>query len=175
MANPLLETSGSASTITPAPAAAASTPPGDESAPSRRDSWVVGPVVGSVLGVVTVLMVIYFTRRNLRLKALAALAAKEMREEDEAADDSCESMQAKSQLQEEPVEMTELEHRPIYELPAAEPVGSELNTPRDGTMDPIEEWPLPISPLPAMFALAEIRDERAGNNNSPKHDTYYNP
>ena len=138
-------------------------------------SWIIGPVLGSLLGVATVFIVIYFTRRKHRLETPATEVPKDITEEDDAGDDSGESTQGSAQLHAESVEMRELENTQVYELPAPEPVGSELNTPRDGHMDPIEEWPLPLSPLPLLFAMTELRDERAGNNNSPKHDTYYNP
>jgi hypothetical protein len=133
-------------------------------------SWVIGPVIGSILGMATVVVVIYFTRRKQLHDALAIEAAKDIKEEE---DDSGDSTQGKLQLHSESVEMRELENNEVHELPAVEPVGSELNTPREGTMDPIEEWPLPLSPLPLLFAMTELRDERAGHNNSPKHETYY--
>jgi hypothetical protein len=125
--------------------------------------------------VATVLIVIYFTRRKYRLDAVAMNAVKDTKEEDDIADDSGESTQAQPQSPSESMEMGELENNEVYELAAAEPVGSELNTPRDGTADSSEQWPLPITPLRALFAMSEIRDERAGNNTSPQHDTYYNP
>ncbi len=40
-----------------------------------------------------------------------------------------------------------------------------------------EDWPLsplPLSPVPLLFAMSELRDERA-ENVSPKHDTFYHP
>jgi hypothetical protein len=70
----------------------------------------------------------------------------------------------------------ELENREVHELPALEPVGSELNTPMEARMRE-EDWPvspMPLSPLPLLFAMSEMRDERAGNV-SPKHDTFYHP
>jgi hypothetical protein len=105
---------------------------------------------------------------------MAVEAPKDIREDDDDAGDSGDSTQGQSQLHSESLEMGELANNEVHELPAVEPVGSELNTPRDGTMDPKEEWPLPLSPLPLLFAMTELRDERAGNNNSPKHETYYN-
>jgi hypothetical protein len=62
----------------------------------------------------------------------------------------------------------------VVELPAPEPVGMELRTPKSGTVEPPEEWPLPLSPLPLLFAMAELRDERTRWNESPRHETYYN-
>ena len=118
-------------------------------------------------------IVIYFTRRKFLLDALAVAASKDIKEEDDMGDDSGESTETKSDVHPENFEMGELETHEVHELPAVEPVGSELNNSTDGTMKP-EEWPLPITPLRALFAMAEIRDERAGNNGSPQHDTYYN-
>lgn len=85
--------------------------------------------------------------------------------EKEEGDDSAESQSGH----------VELENTEVHELAAPEAVGSELSTPRDGHMDPIEEWPLPLSPLTQLFAMTELRDKRAENNNSLKHETYYNP
>jgi hypothetical protein len=123
---------------------------------------------------VTVIVVIYFTRRKQRSDVPAVEAEKDVREDD---DDSGESTQTAQdpQLHSESVVMGELANNEVFEMPAQEPVGSELNTPRDGTMNSNEEWPLPLSPLPLLFAMTELRDEREGNNNSPKHETYYNP
>lgn len=63
----------------------------------------------------------------------------------------------------------------VHELPAAEPVGSELSTPMEARMRDLD-WPLsplPLSPLPLLFAMSEMRD-RVGDQ-SPKHDTFYHP
>ncbi len=92
------------------------------------------------------------------------------------------------------MEAKELESTEVHELPALETVGSELNTPMearprirlggDGIMeesdiDPDEEWamqsPLPLSPLPLLFAMTELRDERMGRSESLRHETYYHP
>jgi hypothetical protein len=69
----------------------------------------------------------------------------------------------------------ELDNSEVHELPAVEPVGFELLTPRDETDNPATDWPLPLSPLPALFAMTEIRDERTGADCSPKHQTFYHP
>lgn len=93
-------------------------------------------------------------------------------------DDLSPTDPGKPQLHSECVSPRELENSEIVlpaELPALEPVGMELLTPRDVTSYPEKEWPLPISPLPALFAEAEIRDERAGKSESPKHETFYHP
>jgi hypothetical protein len=39
---------------------------------------------------------------------------------------------------------------------------------------PISPLPLPLSPLPLLFAMSEMRDDRAGNA-SPRHETFYHP
>jgi hypothetical protein len=165
-------------TITPAPVALSPPPtptstPQDTRSQNVNKSWIVGPVIGSILGIATVAIVIYFTRRKQRRDEEAMVAEKTARVTEPEEDNSGDSTQGKPQLHSESVIPKELETHEVYELAAVEPVGSELNTPKDGKMDPIEEWPLPITPLRAMFAMTEIRDERAGNNESPKHETYY--
>lgn len=164
-------------TITPAPLAQTTTsePDATDSQQPLNKSWVIGPVVGSVLGLATVIAVVYLTRRKQHQDALAAKAQKDDNEDEDDSGESTQTTTQQAQLHSESMEMRELETNEVFEMPAAEPVGSELSTPRDGTMNPIEEWPLPLSPLPLLFAMTELRDEREGNNNSPKHDTYYNP
>jgi hypothetical protein len=132
-------------------------------------TWIAGPVLGSILGMVMVFLVIYFRRQKQRVDILAVEAAKDMKDEE---DDSGDSSQGISRLHPNTVELGELDNTEVHELAAVEPVGLELNTPRDAIMDPMEEWPLPLSPLPLLFAMTELRDERAGNDHSPKHDTY---
>ena len=61
---------------------------------------------------------------------------------------------------------------PPLELPAIEPVGTELLAPSDKQG---KEWSLPILPLPALFAMSEIRDERTGTDEGSKHETFYHP
>ncbi|KAG0647812.1 hypothetical protein D0Z07_5745 [Hyphodiscus hymeniophilus] len=95
---------------------------------SLSKSRITGPVVGSVLGIATVLIVIYFTRRKFILDARAIEPSRDIKEMDYIADDSGDSVGEKSQSQSE---MRELENNVIHELPAVEPVGSELSTPRD--------------------------------------------
>lgn len=175
---PTANTGGPAS-ITPAPVAPSpspvptATPQVTATGQSLNKSWVIGPILGSILGIVTVAVVIYFTRRKHRKDEEAMVAEKTAQIKDSDEDDSGYSTQGAPQLHSESVIPKELETNEVYELAAVEPVGSELSTPKDGTFDPIEEWPLPITPLRAMFAMTEIRDERAGNNASPKHETYY--
>ena len=125
----------------------------------------------------TVFIVVFFTRRKQKKDArdTSGIETPVKQLED---DESSHSDEAKAQLHSESVPTRELENSeiiPPVELPALEPVGSELNTPRDGSMAPIEEWPLPLSPLPLLFAMTELRDEKAGRSDSPKHETFYHP
>lgn len=155
-------------TPTPTPASSASPPP-------LNSTWIAGPVVGSILGVATVIVVIYCTRRRHAKSLSAATAsAKEINLND---NDSMHSSQGgKAQLPAECVPVKELDGReiiPPVELPALEPVGSELSTPRDGK-NPEEDWAtLPMSPLRVMFVEAELRDQRKRLDEEPKHDTFY--
>lgn len=97
--------------------------------------------------------------------------------------DSTHSQTEKPQLHSECVEAKELENSEVVmpaELPALEPVGSELSTPREERERCEEDWPLPVSPLPLsplplLFAMSEMRDERAGVVEGPRHETYYHP
>ncbi|RDL38622.1 uncharacterized protein BP5553_02962 [Venustampulla echinocandica] len=159
--------------LTSAPSSVETKPPGP--GPALSHTWIAGPVLGSILGVSTVLIVIYCTRRKQRREEweLGAVQPKEFRDDDSTAADS-----GKPQLHSECVPPKELDNSEVVlpaELPALEPVGMELLTPRDVTDKPEKEWPLPISPLPALFAEAEMRDERAGKSESPKHETFYHP
>jgi hypothetical protein len=119
----------------------------------------------------TVFVVIYFTRMKQRQQA--KLADEALGKEEFNDNESENSEQGKAQLHSECVPVGELADTELHELPAVEPVGNELLTPRSGTMDPHEEWPLPLSPLPLLFAQAELRDERTGRSESPKHETFY--
>lgn len=58
-------TIGIASTITAALVAPTSTPEYNTSMLPLNRSWIAGPVIGSILGMGTVFVVIYFTRRTL--------------------------------------------------------------------------------------------------------------
>lgn len=100
---------------------------------------------------------------NMKKEAVLAIS--------DAENDPGELKQGKSQLHSESVE---LETHEIHELPAVEPVGSELSTPRDGA---IEQWRLPVTPLRALFAMTEIRDERARVGTFRPHmvDSSYSP
>jgi hypothetical protein len=144
----------------------------NQPAPPLSQNWIAGPIVGSILGMSTVFVVIYFTR----MKRQQTRLTEEALGKDFPDNESENSEQGKAQLHSECVPVRELENtevQPPVELPAVEPVGNELLTPRSGTMDPHEEWPLPLSPVPLLFAQAELRDERTGRSESPKHETFY--
>lgn len=131
---------------------------------------MVGPVVGSALGLMTVVLVILFTRRRQQRVYEARQDVKNGPEGEGKDNDD-----GRSQPPPEIVEPKELETFEIYEMPVPDPVGSELSTPRTGTFKSDgEEWPLPLSPLPMLFALTEMRDVKMGRSESPKHATYYN-
>ncbi|PVH78925.1 hypothetical protein DL98DRAFT_655798 [Cadophora sp. DSE1049] len=165
----------SSSTFSPLPAAEKTQP--------LNTSWIAGPVIGSVLGLCTVIVVIFFTRRR-HMQALALSNPPTIAITKEFNDgESTHSQPGKPQLHSECVEAKELENSEVVmpaELPALEPVGSELSTPRDERTRCEDDWPLPISPLPMsplplLFAMSEWRDERAGVTEGPKHETYYHP
>lgn len=132
-------------------------------------------------------VVIYCTRRKQRREEeweLGNLAPKEVKEDDEESAGTATMQQppedndgGKAQLHSDCVPVREMENTEIIapvELPALEPVGQEMLTPR-GDVENDKEWPLPLSPLPALFASAEMRDERMGVEESPKHETFYHP
>lgn len=58
-----------------------------------------------------------------------------------------------------------------------EPVGSELLTPRDAPVGEGEErgeFPLPMGAVPALFAMSELRDQRAALADAEsRHQTFY--
>jgi hypothetical protein len=147
--------------------------------PKLSQSWIAGPVIGSILGMATVFVVIYCTRRkhNREDWALGNIKEKEIPDEDQEStrppppdEDAGKAMLHGESLV--PKEMENTEVIPPVELPALEPVGMELLTPRSATDNLEKDWPLPVSPLPALFAMTEIRDERTGAD-SPKHNTFY--
>lgn len=181
-------------TPTPTPSAESSS----SSNPPLSRSWVIGPVAGSVLGMSTVFIVIFFTRRKQRREVLA------VEEVPKPFSDNPDSPSARSssaagddiaQLHSDTIEPPkELPDTEVYEMAAPDPVGTELNTPMtarprirlngDGSVDENddgeeEHWPiqspLPLSPLPALFAATELRDERMGRSESTRHQTYYHP
>jgi hypothetical protein len=151
--------------------ASAESTPATSSSPPLNSTWIAGPVLGSVLGLSAVFFVIYFTNRKWKQSRKPFLLPPPKEFHDDASNHSHSSQ---SHSPDPPMELQTIE--PIHELPAAEPVGSELSTPMEARMRD-DAWPvspLPLSPLPLLFAMSELRDERVGNV-SPKHDTYYNP
>jgi hypothetical protein len=61
---------------------------------------------------------------------------------------------------------------PLLELPASEPVRTELLTPSNKQG---KEWLLLIAPLLALFIMSKIRDKRTGTDKGSKHETFYYP
>ncbi|TAQ86097.1 hypothetical protein B7494_g5575 [Chlorociboria aeruginascens] len=140
-----------------------------------NNSWIAGPVIGSILGIGTVFIVIYCTRRIQNRKMMIETQPKIFKIDDDAAS---QSTQRKAQLHADSVSVKELDNteiRPPVELPVPEPVGSELITPKLDSIEATDDWPLPLSPLAALFAMTEMRDEKAGLDDSPRHDTFYHP
>jgi len=140
---------------------------------SSNIKWIVGPTIGSVLGLVALLAVVFFFRRKQsRGVETDPVEIKKVDNESEFGESRVASPHPQPHIEED-VEPKELETVEIYELPASEPVGAELHTPRDGKMDE-GDWPLPMGALRAMFVETEMRDERMGDE-SPQHQTFYNP
>lgn len=86
----------------------------------------------------------------------------------------------KAQLHADPAPSAEVEIYEVHELPAVEPVGSELSTPMKARMkddQPVSPMgTMPLSPLPLLFAMTEMRDQRNGVwDVSLRHDTFYHP
>lgn len=173
---------------TPFPTSAAET----TTTTSLSSVWIAGPVMGSILGMSTVFLVIFFTRRKQRaqLRGQSLSSAVSSPTTKEFPHSSPPSNRTSSNPTPPPPPEVgvsappgELECSEIHELPAREPVGSELNTPRDvlhqdGEGEDVvrEEWPMPLSPLPLLFAMSELRDKRATvQNDPPKHKTFYHP
>ncbi|PQE12495.1 hypothetical protein CJF30_00002374 [Rutstroemia sp. NJR-2017a BBW] len=120
--------------------------------PALSKTWVIGPVIGSILGLSTVFVVIYFTRQKQHQQFLVSQRARHQPiiidpnkwfpgSPSPTTTGSHNSMDwtihgltgGKAQLHGESMEMRELmstEVSPPAELPAAEPVGMELLAPR---------------------------------------------
>jgi hypothetical protein len=148
------------------------------------------------MGICTVITAIFFTRRRHRKeqmkvveKMVETIVKKEFHDHDNdsRSNDSTTHSPAppaavhpeKAQLHADSAPAMEMENTEVHELPAVEPVGNELNTPMEAHMRE-EDWPvsplgpLPLSPLPLLFAMSEMRDQRKGDV-SPRHDTFYHP
>ncbi|KAF7945571.1 hypothetical protein EAE96_010338 [Botrytis aclada] len=229
---------------------------------SLNKTWIIGPIIGSLLGMSTVFIVIFFTRRKqhreflfqqhlLRsrhipidiepYKNFGGLHSPASTSSHNSYGDGYLGTGGKAQLHGESMEMRELQGREIMapvELPAREPVGSELLTPvgksfkrkrkreaspvsplvstrveglgehkyekgetdigtlnipritlPDGNVNGVgdereendedeiveeDEWPLPMSPLQALFKKTEMRDGKA-DADEVRHETYYHP
>jgi hypothetical protein len=138
------------------------------------------------MGICTVITVIFFTRRKQRREDDKAIKMQEMEKpklfQDHDDNDSAASPAPpeKAQLHADPPPPAEVEVHEVHELPAVEPVGSELSTPMEARMR--DDWDvspmgtMPLSPLPMLFAMTEMRDQRNGVGDvSPRHDTFYHP
>ncbi len=118
----------------------------------------------------TVFLVIFFTRRNYN-RSRTLPPPKDINDTD--------SNRSSTQTQglQISIPLEELAVNEVHEMPALEPVGSELTTPKDTmpageTGEGRERWHLPVGPSPAMFARSEWRDQRVVRA-LPKHDTFY--
>jgi hypothetical protein len=133
------------------------------------------------MGMCTVFIVIFFTRRKQRKEHIEKIikVVEIPKDFHDADNDSAHSPAppAKVQLHSECVPAVEAGTTEIYEMPAVEPVGSELNTPMETRMR--DDWPvsplrpMPLSPLSGLFAAVELRDQRNGGDVSPRHNTFY--
>ena len=158
-----------ASTTMPASTASASEgSSADDATEPLNKTWIIGPVIGSVLGISTIFIVIYFTKRR-QAQQFPSIYLPDIKAEDTDSEDSPQLSAALPAEREPP---RELENNEVYELAAAEPVGNELNTPMQNMGK--KDWPLPMTPLRTIFAMTELRDEREAKE-SQKHQTYYNP
>ena len=104
--------------------------------PELSQSWIAGPVVGSILGVATIFMVIYCTKRKQKREEweLGGVLPAKLLPRDE--DEETMALPGKPQLHSECIPRKEMENTqviPPVELPALEPVGTELLTPRNET------------------------------------------
>jgi hypothetical protein len=133
------------------------------------------------MGMCTVFTVIFCTRRKQRKEHIEEIikVVEIPKDFQDADNDSTHSPAppAKAQLHSECVPAVEAGTTEIYEMPAVEPVGSELNTPMETRMR--DDWPvsplrpMPLSPLSGLFAAVELRDQRNGGDVSPRHNTFY--
>jgi len=147
------------------------------------------------MGIGTVIIVIFFTRRKQRkqqeVQSKAMIKMDEIEKppkhfHDNDADSAVspaapEKAQIHDEVAAEIAAPAEVEVHEVYELPAVEPVGSELSTPifartQEDVWPVSPMTPMPLSPLPLLFAMTELRDQRNGvGDKSPKHDTFYHP
>ncbi|KAN0098962.1 hypothetical protein V8E51_014625 [Hyaloscypha variabilis] len=195
MTGSLAITSAPTATATSGSAAktSSSSKPTQSSTPTPLSpTWIAGPVLGSVMGIGTVIIVIFFTRRKRKQQDMQSKAMIKMDEiekpklfdndADSAASPAApEKARVHAEVAAEIAAPVEAEVHEVHELPAVEPVGSELSTPifartREDVWPVSPMTPMPLSPLPLLFAAAELRDQRNGvGDKSPKHDTFYHP
>ncbi|KAH8820287.1 hypothetical protein F5884DRAFT_41623 [Xylogone sp. PMI_703] len=148
---------------------------------SLNRSWIVGPVIGSILGILTVVIVIFLTRRKYNRQQIVVISppSTPVREfKDTHPRGSLSVGTGKAQLHSESIPVMELSNTeviPPIELPASEPVGSELSSPMDEKSESSEKLQIPMSPLTQLFAMSELRDQKMGVEEEKKHDTYYHP
>jgi hypothetical protein len=115
-------------------------------------------------------MVIFFTRRKYSRSRTLPLPK-------DVSDTDSNRSSTQTQVLRISIPLEELAVNEVHEMPAVEPVGSELTTPRDTmladeTGEGREGWHLPVGPVPAMFAMSELRDQRVVRP-LPKHETFY--
>jgi hypothetical protein len=118
----------------------------------------------------TVFIVIFFTRRKYS-RSRTFPPPKDVNDTDS------NRSSTQTQVLQISIPLEELAVNEVHEMPALEPVGSELTTPNDTmpadeTWEGREGWHLPVAPLPAIFATSELRDQRVVRA-LPKHDTFY--
>ena len=111
----------------------------------------------------TVFVVIFFTRRRQRRADMVALPPSTGKDFDTDSNRTSRQTNVTPDLR-ITVPPVEVANQEIHELPALEPVGTEMHTPRDtnvgGGKEEEEKWPLPLSPLSFLFAMSELRDQR---------------
>ncbi|KAI9650911.1 hypothetical protein NHQ30_000946 [Ciborinia camelliae] len=146
------------------------------SVPHLNKTWIIGPIIGSLLGISTVFVVIFFTRRNQQREFL--LQQQLLRQRDtpnielykkfggfhspastsshDSFGDGYLGIGGKAQLHGDSMEMRELHGKeviPPVELPAMEPVGSELLTPIGKSSR--RKWKSEGSPVSPISPLGE--------------------
>ncbi|KAH8589801.1 hypothetical protein B0O99DRAFT_319748 [Bisporella sp. PMI_857] len=132
--------------------------------------WIVGPAAGSVIALAfIILLTVYVTKIWLRKANEQQLKSRG----EGSGDGDNNTANDQAELHGNAIELHELENAQVYELAAPEPVGTELHTPREGKGEKEDIWPLPVSPLRALFVMSILRDQRR-KNEEPIHNTYYN-
>lgn len=133
--------------------------------PSR--SWIIGPVLGSILGILSVALVIFFTRRKQRRRhndpEVLTQGKSQLPSVKIVWGDV--STQGKPRLESENVlaEVEELREDRIYEFPDNEIYELPAN---DVGLMLAEDWPLPRAPHPLLFTMAERGGEKFNHNDN---------